>query len=183
MNGDVSFQEIDVGGKVEITGSGEGDEIDVGGKLEVGESLKLSGTLDVGGKAEIGGEVSAKNIEIGGYLRARKATAEDRVEVGNSINTVEGTTACSVEIRNRGEVRGPIKADQVNIGKEARVENVFGKRIYLRKGAYAENIYGENVTIESHCRINGEVQYTSELRLGENVSLAKSPQKVDKITH
>jgi cytoskeletal protein CcmA (bactofilin family) len=112
-------------------------------------------------------------------LRSRKATAEDRIEVGGSIITVEGTTASFIEIGRRGEVRGPIKADQVIIDKEAHVENIYGGKVLLRSGAYAENIYGESIIIESDCQISGEVQYTNELRMGEHVSLAKSPKKVD----
>lgn len=183
VEGDLNFESIDVGGKVEINGSGEGKEIDVGGKLEVGGSLKLSGTLDVGGRVEVSGEISAENIEVGGVLCARKVLAVDTVEVGGSINTVEGTIAHFVGIGKRGEVRGPIRADQVSIGKEARVEDIFGKRILLRSGVQAENVYGESITVESNCYINGVVQYTNELRKGDNVLLAKPPQKVDKVPY
>jgi len=55
---------------------------------------------------------------------------------------------------------------------------VYGKDIVLRSGAEANNIYGQNVTIESHCSVRGEVQYTDELKLGERVALSKQPQKV-----
>jgi predicted acyltransferase (DUF342 family) len=114
-------------------------------------------------------------------LRSRKAIAEERIEVGGSIITVEGATARFVEIGRGGEVRGPIKANQVIIGKEARVGNIYGGKVLLRSGAQAENIYGESITIESHCQISGEVKYTNELRMGEHVSLAKSPEKLDKL--
>jgi predicted acyltransferase (DUF342 family) len=170
-----------VGGKVEITGSGEGGEMEIGGKVEVRRTLKLSGDLEVGGKIEIGDELSAKNIEVGGMVRARKIAAEEHIEVGGAITTVEGTTARLVEIGRKGEVRGSLRAEDVVIGEEAHVESIYGKRILLRSGTYAENVYGENITIESHCRISGEVQFTDKLRLGEHVSLAKSPQKVDSL--
>jgi cytoskeletal protein CcmA (bactofilin family) len=130
---------------------------------------------------EIDEEVSAKNIEVGGVLRSRKATAEDHVEVGGAIITAEGVTAHLVEIGRRGKVRGPIKADQVIIGRDAHAENIYGKKIQLRSGAHAENVYGENITIESNCHISGEVQYTGELRMNENVSLGKTPQRVDRL--
>jgi predicted acyltransferase (DUF342 family) len=130
---------------------------------------------------EIGGEVFAKNIEVGGTLKPRKAIAEGRVEVGGSIRTIEGATAHFVEIGKRGEARGPIKADQVDIGKGASVENIFGKQVLMRNGADAESIYGESITIEPNCRISGEIQYTKELRIGDNVSLSKTPQRVSQI--
>jgi len=103
------------------------------------------------------------------------------VEVGGSIITVEGVTARFVEIGRRGKILGPIKADQVIIGRDAHAEDIYGKKVLLRSGAHAENIYCESITIESNCHINGEVQYTSELRMNEHVSLAKAPQKVDKL--
>jgi carbonic anhydrase/acetyltransferase-like protein (isoleucine patch superfamily) len=37
----------------------------------------------------------------------------------------------------------------------------------------------EDVTIEDNCHVHGEVQYTRELRVSQNASLAKAPMKVD----
>jgi cytoskeletal protein CcmA (bactofilin family) len=81
------------------------------------------------------------------------------MEVGGAIITVEGVTAHFVKIGRRGKVRGPIKADQGIIGRDA----------------HAENVYGETIIIESYCHISGEVQYTGELRMNEHVSLVKAP--------
>jgi cytoskeletal protein CcmA (bactofilin family) len=88
-------------------------------------------------------------------------------------------TARFVEIGNRGQVQGPIRADEIVVGKNAEVENLYGKSIVLRSGATANNIYGGNVVIESHCRIDGEVQYTNELRQCDQVSFAQTPKRVD----
>jgi len=103
------------------------------------------------------------------------------VEVGGSITTMEGVIARFVEIGKRGKVRGLIRAERVVIGKEASVENIYGKEVYLKNGAIAKSIYGEHVKIEPHCHILGELHYTNELKIGENVTLAKEPQKVNKI--
>lgn len=103
------------------------------------------------------------------------------MEVGGSIDTTEGVTARLVEIGKRGEVRGPIRADEVLLGKDARVETIYGKRVILRTGALAENVYGEDVSIESDCRVRGETQYTNELKVNGNVSFGQSPRKVDKL--
>jgi cytoskeletal protein CcmA (bactofilin family) len=149
--------------------------------VDIDGSLKLSGRLEVGGRVDVSGEITVKSIEIGGVLRARKAAAEDRVEVGGSITTGEGVKARIIEIGKRGEAHGPLRADEVLVGRDAHVETVSGREVILRTGASAENVYGESVTIESHCHIHGEVQYTGELRLGEKVSLTKTPVKVDKL--
>ncbi len=97
------------------------------------------------------------------------------MEVGGAIITVEGVTAHFVKIGRRGKVRGPIKADQVIIGRDAYAEDGYEKKILLRSGAHAENVYGETIIIESYCHISGEVQYTGELRMNEHVSLVKAP--------
>jgi cytoskeletal protein CcmA (bactofilin family) len=108
-------------------------------------------------------------------------SAEDSVEVGGSINTGEGVKARSVEIGSRGTIHGPVRAEEITIGKEAHVENLYGKEILLRSGATAENVYGEYITIESHCRVNGETQYTNELRQERDVSFGKPPEKVNAV--
>jgi cytoskeletal protein CcmA (bactofilin family) len=105
-------------------------------------------------------------------------TAEEDVEVGGSINTGQGVHARSVEIGNRGTIQGPVRAEEIIIGKGASAENLYGKRILLKNGAAAENVYGECVTVESHCRINGEVQYTTELREDNHVTYGNPPRKV-----
>lgn len=104
--------------------------------------------------------------------------AENNVEVGGAIKTLEGTTARYIEIGKRGEVQGIIRADHVHVGRYARVGDIFGRKIILGSGAQADNIYGENVVIESDCQISGDIQYINELKMGENVSLSKQPQKV-----
>lgn len=181
VEGDLEFGRIEVGGAVEISGSGKGQEIDVGGKVEVGGSLTLSETLEVGGKVRVEKELSARNVEVGGVLDAHKIKAENNIEVGGSIATKVGAAAHFVEIAKRGTVRGLIKADSVIVGKEASVEDISGKEIYLKSGATAENIYGELIKIDPYCRIHGDLHYTRELKIGENVSLTKVPQKVDNL--
>jgi cytoskeletal protein CcmA (bactofilin family) len=112
-------------------------------------------------------------------LRAKKVTTQEHVEVGGSINTGGGVTARSIEIGNRATAHGPIRADEIDVGRGAEVEDLYGKHIVLRSGATAGNVFGENVVIESNCRINGEVQYTDNLRQGEHVYYSQTPRKVD----
>jgi predicted acyltransferase (DUF342 family) len=61
------------------------------------------------------------------------------------------------------------------------VEDLYGKHIVLRSGSSAGNVYGESVLIESNCHVNGEVQYTNDLRQGDNVSYAQIPKKVNSL--
>jgi cytoskeletal protein CcmA (bactofilin family) len=89
--------------------------------------------------------------------------------------------AQSIEIGRHAEVRGDLRAEEIEIERNARVQNVYGKRIFLRSGASASSMYGEEITIESHCRVSGEIQYTHEIRVGPGASLSQTPQKVDKL--
>lgn len=96
---------------------------------------------------------------------------------GSSISTVEGASASFIEIGRKGEIKGPIRANEIIIGKDAHVEDIHGKRILLKSGAQAQNVYGESVTIEPHCYVSGEINYTSELRIAE-ATLPRTPRKV-----
>jgi len=152
--------------------------------MKVDGELKLTGDIEVGGKMEVKNTIQAKNIKVGGVLNAKKIEAEEAeeyVEVGGSVETEDGVKAKFFRIGKRGRVHGSIRADRVIIGKEAQVEDIYGREIILRHEARARNVYGEIVDIESGCRINGEIKYTRELRMNERVYLAKQPQKVDKL--
>jgi predicted acyltransferase (DUF342 family) len=181
VQGDLEFRSVDVGGTVEITGSAIGGNLEVGGRVEIGGSLNLSYQLDVGGRVEVSRGITAGDIEVGGTLRANKITVKERLRVGGRIETTEGATARLIEIGSNGEVRGSLKGDIIMVGRNARVENVFGKEIHLHTGATATNVYGEKVIVEPHCQIHGEVQYTGELRVSESVSLASPPRKVNRL--
>lgn len=175
---ELEFGSIEVGGKVEIKGSGKGVEMEVGGRVEIDGRLEISRGLEVGGKIEAHDEIVAENIEVGGVLSAKKATAKERIEVGGLIETVQGIFASLIEIGSHGKIRGPAEADQIIVGRDAHVETIRGRKIHMKRGATAENIYGEDITIENGSRINGEIKYTKKLETEGNVSFAKEPQKV-----
>jgi cytoskeletal protein CcmA (bactofilin family) len=197
VDGNVKVADINVGGSFKAKGEVETENVDIGGimtteskvniqSLDVGGAAKVNGgkirDIDVGGSFESTAPLEFEKIDVGGAVRLSGKSKGGDVEVGGSINTDEGVSASFVEIGRRGEVHGPIKADEVIIGRDAHVQSIYGRRIYLRSGAHADKVYGENITIESHCDISGEVRYTNELRISNNVSMSKPPQKVDKIS-
>jgi len=165
-----------------VKGQASGKDMEVGGRVDIDGSLSLTGTMEIGGRADIRGEITSRNLEIGGALRARKVMTQEHVEVGGSINTGEGVVAHSVEIGNRAVVHGSVRAQEIDVGRDAEVEDLYGGRIILRGGVSASNVYGESLTIESHCQIRGEVQYTKDLRQGDYVSYAHTPKKVDSLS-
>jgi len=101
--------------------------------------------------------------------------------VGGSIETVDGTYASFVEIGRRGEVRGLIKADEVEISERARVEDIYANRIVLEEEVRARNLYGARIRLEEGCHIYGKVQYTESLETEHGVTFAETPQKVSKL--
>jgi cytoskeletal protein CcmA (bactofilin family) len=149
--------------------------------VRVEGSLTLAGDLDVGGTVEVDHALSAQEINVGGTLAARKATAQTRVSVGGSIATTDGVQGSHVEIGRRGEVNGPIRADEAVINERARVDDVYAQTITLERGASARNLYGAQITVASGCRISGEVQYTDRLEAEPGVTFAKPPEQVDSL--
>ncbi|MFQ6064869.1 MAG: hypothetical protein ACE5L6_05270, partial [Candidatus Bathyarchaeia archaeon] len=168
-------------GVVDISGSADGKSLDVGGKMRVGKSLRLSEKLDVGGRAEVEDDLVAESIDVGGKVRAREIIAEDRVSVGGSIVTDVGVKASSIEIGRRGRVIGTIRADEVLISRGAGVEDVYAGKITMERNAQARNLYGERIYVESGCRVEGEVQYTTSLEAEKSVYFMRTPIEVEKL--
>jgi hypothetical protein len=48
--------------------------------------------------------------------------------------TDEGTHAATVERGRKSEVEGPVRAQRVIIGGDARVKSIYGKEVLLRTG-------------------------------------------------
>jgi len=124
------------------------------------------------------GELVAESIDVGGKVEAHEITAKNEVSVGGSIITDAGVKASYVGIGRHGRVVGPIRADEILIGRRASVEDVYGGKIVMEGNARARNLYGERIYIESGCRVDGEVQYIANLEAENGVSFAKKPVKV-----
>jgi cytoskeletal protein CcmA (bactofilin family) len=178
--GDLTFDEIDVGGTVNIEGNAAGDTIDVGGTVKIFGDLKLSGPFNVGGSAEVRGEVEAYNIHVGGRIEAEKIEVVGEIKT-STLRTIHGAKAKRIEISRRGEVEGPIIADYVLARDRARFEDIHAKRVILRRGSRARNVYAEIVEIEDKCRISGEVKYTETLDFERDVRFEHPPEKVESL--
>jgi cytoskeletal protein CcmA (bactofilin family) len=86
-----------------------------------------------------------------------------------------------IEIDRRGEVEGPIVAKKILIRERARVEDIYGGDVILRKGCRAVNVYAERLTIENDCRISGNIKYSDTLRADHDTRLAREPEKTEKL--
>jgi cytoskeletal protein CcmA (bactofilin family) len=181
VDGKLRFGAIHAGGGVEISGAAIGDSLTTGGILRVGSFLQLSGKLEVGGHVDIEAAITAQEVLVRGNLRAKALVASGNVKVGGSIITVSGVVAHSFETSRRSEVKGRICANQVIIGDEAIVEDVYAKSITMGERSSARNMYGERINIESGAHINGEIRYTEHLQAERDVYLGKNPREVGKL--
>ncbi len=179
-DGDLEFVNIDVGGTVKIDGNAKGRNIDVGGTVSVNGDLDLSEDLRVGGKAAVDGELRARTVRVGGKVEAFKIEALDEI-VTNTLRTRKGAKAEEIEIGRRGEAEGPLIANRILVRERARVEDVYGGTVVLRRGSRANNVYAERLTIENDCRITGYVKYTDTLNADRDARLSMDPEKTEKL--
>ena len=181
VDGKLKFGAIHAGGGVEISGTAIGDNLTTGGILRVGSFLQLSKKLEAGGHVDIEAALTAQEVIVHGNLKAKALFASRNVKVGGSIITVSGVVADSLETGRRSEAKGMIRANQVIIGDEAIIEDVYAKSITMGERSYARNLYGKRINIESGAHINGEIRYTEHLQTERNVYLGKNPRKVSKL--
>jgi cytoskeletal protein CcmA (bactofilin family) len=179
-DGDLEFVNIDVGGTVKIDGDAKGRNIDVGGTVSVNGNLDLSEDLRVGGKAAVDGILKARTVRVGGKVEAFKIEALDEIST-NTLRTTEGAKAEKIMIGRKGEAEGPLIANRILVRERARVEDVYGGTVVLRKGSRANNVYAERLTIENDCRITGYVKYTDTLIADKDARLSMDPEKTEKL--
>jgi predicted acyltransferase (DUF342 family) len=162
---------------VDIAGNGEGEEVDIGGMLQVSGNLHLKRDLDLGGTARIGGSLRLASLEVGGTIEAEIIVAEDKVEVGGRLRTAKGTKAKTIQLGQRSEVLGVLVGEDVRIGDNARVEDVYADTLEMGERVRARNVYAKDARFESRCRISGEVKYVDRIESEPDVEFAKPPLK------
>jgi len=178
--GSLSFKVIQVGGTVELDGDASGEAVEVGGTLRVHGGLRLSGGLRVGGKADVSGVLEAGSVRVGGSVRADRINAKTEIQ-SNSIHTIGGARAVRIEIGRRGEARGPLVAEEVVVGEDAEVEDVYGGVVTLRRGSRIGNVYAVDLRVENGVELREHVVYSDHLRVDRRVSFSSQPEKAEKL--
>jgi hypothetical protein len=179
-SGALKFSAIQVGGTVELDGDASGQAVEVGGTLSVHGGLKLSGGLRVGGKADVSVGLEAGHVRVGGSVRADSINARTEIQ-SNSIYTVKGAKAARIEIGRRGEARGPLVADEIVIGDDAEVDDIYGGVVTLRRGSRVGNVYAVDLRVENNVEFRERVMYSDHLRLDRRVSFSAPPEKTEKL--
>ncbi|RLG46606.1 MAG: hypothetical protein DRN92_04910, partial [Thermoproteota archaeon] len=182
VTGSLKFDKLDVGGKASVSGRAEGREVEVGGAIVVGDDLILKENLDVGGTCRVRGLLKARSMKIGGGVEADLIKAEDLVKAGGYIKTSKGVKAREVRIGRRGEIKGPVVAEEVLIEERARVEDIYADEIVMEERSRARSLHGRRIYLERRCRVLGEVEYveTLEKETDVEVGLEKKVEEIKK---
>jgi cytoskeletal protein CcmA (bactofilin family) len=175
--GDLAFDDLEVGGIGEIAGNATGRSVEVGGQFRVDGNLTLTEGIEVGGRAVIGGDVAARDLEVGGEFRARKAVFPGRAEVSGAIRTELGLRAALVEVRKKSQVRGPLVADRVLLGRGSEAELVFGGTVDVGADARVGRIVADDVELRSGASAS-RVEYTRSLKLDPSAHVDQPPVKI-----
>lgn len=180
IEGDIELDELEVGGTVTVKGSLKGKRVEVGGVLKTDGNALIEDILKVGGATKVGGELKSGKVIVGGSLEADACFAEE-VKVGGKVETQKGVRAKVFEIGRRGKVLGPIIAEQVKIGAEAKAEDIYAIRLKLEENSSTRNVYAKEAYLNSGCTVTGELLYTDRLEMGHDVEIRTEPKKVEKL--
>jgi len=136
--------------------------------------------LRVGGKADVSGVLEAGSVRVGGSVRADRINARTEIQ-SNSIHTIGGARAVRIEIGRRGEARGPLVAEEVVVGEDAEVEDIYGGVVTLRRGSRIRNVYAVDLRVENGVELREHVVYSDHLRVDRRVSFFSQPEKAEKL--
>ncbi|HEX6562205.1 MAG TPA: hypothetical protein VF016_09300 [Nitrososphaera sp.] len=174
--GDLSCEKIKVGGLVDIGGSCAGGTLEVGGETKISGSLSLTGKLGVGGDLQVRDTLTGVDMGVGGWFKAGKAILTGGAWVGGKVETSEGLKAAGIRIASHAECRGPLVGGTVELGKKCRVQDVYGKKVIVGKGAEAVKIVADEIEIHDESTVS-QATYTRRLETGKNVT-CRNPEKV-----
>lgn len=170
VDGDLEFKTLYVSGRMNVTGTLQGGSADIGGRLEVGKTIHLEDKLKVGTGIIVGDTLRSRSLEIAGTLEAGWAIVEETARVGGMISTRYGLKASRINTASNWEVRGPLIGNQVELGSNSDVEDVFAHDLHMGDGAKALNIYSARLLIGDNCRVAKVIEYTEYSKIGKGLN-------------
>ena len=177
--GDLEFGTLEVGGMGRIDGNGSGESLELGGVLDVRGSLRLRGHMEVGGRAEVGGELEVASLDLGGELRASRLRASTEVHASGRLSTENGTFAAELTTGRNTDVRGPITAERVTIGRHGRAQSIFAGTVIVGPHSEVERIVADEVWLDRKCPGGpARVRSDPEGRQGRGIRSASGPDRV-----
>jgi len=178
--GSLTFNRLRVGGAASIKGDAVGRNVKIGGLFHVAGKIKLEEELAVGGFVEAGGTIEADFVNVGGSVKAESIVARRSIE-SHKIRTTKGAKADRIEIGRRGEASGPLVGREVIVQRGAYVEDVWGDRVILLRGARARNVYAGVLEAERESDVTGSILFTGELHAERGCRFTAQPAKAEKL--
>jgi cytoskeletal protein CcmA (bactofilin family) len=174
---DLTFEHLEVGGLGRLEGNVTGGDMEFGGLVDVGGWLHLSGRMEIGGRAVVGQELTVRDLEVGGEIRATRIEASGTVDVCGLLMTQGGTLAKQFIAGRRTEVRGPVTAQRVVLGRRCRAESIVAGTVILGPRSEVDRIVADDAEIGRACRI-GSLQYVRTLNVAKGVEFRTPPVQV-----
>jgi hypothetical protein len=178
--GSLTFGKIRVGGAAEINGDAVGRSVRVGGTFRSLGRVKLSEDISVGGTLEASGPIEAESVRVGGFISAESVVALREIET-NKLRTIRGAKADRIEIGRRGKAVGPLVGREVVVQRDADVEDVWGERVVMLRGAHARNVYTGILDADEGSDVSGCVLFTQKLHVERGVRFTAQPVKSEKL--
>ncbi len=202
---DFQCQEIEVNGVTSIRGNCVTNKIIVNGKLMVDGNLSAVDVIEIYGTGIFQNRVISNDLRLGGRLRAPTVGISGTADIAGSLETTEGLRANLIRVTGGSRCTGPLLGDRIEIGKSkiivanwnkkwfgqtialrlvgrmTRVEDVYGKEVFLGSSSQSRKVYGEIVEV-GKCAVAEQVTYTKELKgSASSGRFSKPPQKVSRL--
>ena len=199
-SGDLDCEEIDVDGVTEIHGNCTSKRIQVNGRLRVHGALESTEYIEVYGSVDVQREVKSPNLKIGGRFRALKAEINGDIDLAGVVETAKGLQSNAIIVRSGSKCAGPIIGDRVEVGKSGlvianwnkkwagqfaalhligkmtRVEDIYGKEVFLGSSSQSGKVYADVVEVNDGTMAD-EILYTTELRGSVEKALFQHPPR------
>jgi cytoskeletal protein CcmA (bactofilin family) len=179
--------------------------VGISGQLRLQGTLESAESIIIYGSADVSQVIKSLCLKIGGRFRALRAEIGGEIDLTGEAETAQGLLGNTVIIATGSKCRGPIVGDRVEvgksgavladrrtswagqsiklrvIGKETRVEDVYGKLVHLGASSRSNNVYSEILEFEQGAVAN-QVQYTGEIRGPIQTGyFQRTPRKVTKL--
>jgi cytoskeletal protein CcmA (bactofilin family) len=203
--GNLDCDVMEISKVTKVQGNCVAKTVGISGQLRLQGTLESAESIIIYGSADVSQVIKSLCLKIGGRFRALRAEIGGEIDLTGEAETAQGLLGNTVIIATGSKCRGPIVGDRVEvgksgavladrrtswagqsiklrvIGKETRVEDVYGKLVHLGASSRSNNVYSEILEFEQGAVAN-QVQYTGEIRGPIQTGyFQRTPRKVTKL--
>ncbi|MEM3833033.1 MAG: hypothetical protein QW128_05490 [Thermoprotei archaeon] len=181
VNNNLIFDSMDIKGVCIINGECEGGNININGSLSVRGNLKVSGILNVNDYVNVNGKIVSGFVNIGNGIRAESIIANEKINANGIIILQKAMKANIIKLNKSCRVIGILIGDEVIIDEKCKVQDIYGGYVELGKESKARNIYARDIRLEEKCVITGNMFFTNNLVMENNVKILGKYSKVNEL--